>query len=108
MDAEAARIAILKEKGAEHGVQDWIIQAAIHHGVPWLTVEADLKKGITAATQIAAGFTPEDQGQMSIMAQHATQITLRTMAAQQTATLQAIPDEAQLHKEGIEAAGSVP
>ena len=76
--------------------------------MPWLTVEADLKKGITAATQIAAGFTPEDQGQMSIMAQHATQITLRTMAAQQTATLQAIPDEAQLHKEGVEAAGNVP
>ena len=93
-DAEARRVARLKTEGPKHKVADYLIQGAILHGATWEVLASDLKLGLEAATQAAAGITPANLGRLSPVSLHVAEAAYQEHVAAQTAP-SAIPQTAQ-------------
>ena len=93
-DAEALRVARLKTEGAKHNVAEYIIQGAIVHGATWDVLASDLKLGLEAATQAAAGITPANLDKLSPVSLHVAATAYQEHVAAQTAS-SAIPQTTQ-------------
>ena len=106
-DAEALRIARIKEEGAKHNVREYLLQSAISHGITWEVLATDLQLGHEAAIQAARGITP-NLNQLSPVSLHVADATYNEIVASQAASNVLSPtkkDPSSIAEEEMGAAG---
>ena len=84
LEAEAARIKLIRDEGARHNIQGWFLDSAISAGVTWQTLVDQLAIGHRAAHFVAAGNVPtqEDLAKLTPVSKQAAEVALKGMQQQ--------------------------